>query len=76
LETVFCMRSVPRLNKEDHLSSRESLETTVRRVGYWCEMAASLRGREPRSRGTSTVERRHVTENTSLCVTVICKVVC
>jgi hypothetical protein len=45
-------------------------------------MVASLRGgREPRSRGSSTVGKRYpnsavktVTENTSLCVIVICKV--
>jgi hypothetical protein len=29
----------------------------VRKVGCWCEMAASLRGREAGSRGTSTVGR-------------------
>jgi hypothetical protein len=28
----------------------ESLETTFRRVGGWCEMAASLPGHEPGSR--------------------------
>jgi hypothetical protein len=39
-------------------------------------MAASLRGREPVSRGTSIAENsavKTVTENTSLCVIVICK---
>jgi hypothetical protein len=35
---------------------RGSLETAVRRIGYWSEMAASLSGCEPRSRGTSTGE--------------------
>jgi hypothetical protein len=33
-----------------------SLETAVRRVGGWCEMATTLRGREPGIRGTSTGE--------------------
>jgi hypothetical protein len=33
-----------------------SLETAVRRVGVWCEMAASLCWRETRSIGTSTSE--------------------
>jgi hypothetical protein len=35
---------------------RGSLESAVRRVGCWCEIAASLRGREPGSRGTSLVK--------------------
>jgi hypothetical protein len=51
--------SVPRLYNEDQLPLRQSLETIVRRVGSWCEMAASLRGREPGSRGTSTVGSRY-----------------
>jgi hypothetical protein len=41
------MLSVLRLYKEDQLPLQRSLETAVRRVGGWCEMAASLRGREP-----------------------------
>jgi hypothetical protein len=36
------MRSVPRLYNEEQLRLRESLETAVRTVGGWCEMAASL----------------------------------
>jgi hypothetical protein len=52
LEAVFSVRSVPRLYNE----GQRSLEMTVRRVGGWCEMAASLRGNEPRSRGTYTCE--------------------
>jgi hypothetical protein len=39
--------------------SAKSLETAVKRVGSWCEMAASLRGGEPGSRGTPTVGRRY-----------------
>jgi hypothetical protein len=39
--------------------SRQSLETAVRRVRGWCEMAASLRGCEPGSRGTSIVGSRY-----------------
>jgi hypothetical protein len=50
------MLSVPRLHNEEQLRLGESLETAVRRAGGWCEMAASLRGREPGSRGTSTGE--------------------
>jgi hypothetical protein len=40
---------------EDHLPLRESVEVAVRRVGGWCEVAATLQGCEPRSRGMSTV---------------------
>jgi hypothetical protein len=36
------MRSEPRLYNEGQLPLEESLETAVRRVGGWCEMAASL----------------------------------
>jgi hypothetical protein len=42
LEEVLSMQSVPRLYKEEQLRLRESLGTAVRRVGVWCEMAASL----------------------------------
>jgi hypothetical protein len=35
------------------------IQMAVRRVGCWCEMAASLRGREPGSRGTYTFGRYH-----------------
>jgi hypothetical protein len=42
LETVFTMRSVPRLCDEGQLPLKESLKTAVRRVGGWCKMAASL----------------------------------
>jgi hypothetical protein len=56
LEVVFSVRSVPRLYKEKQLQLRESLETVVKRVGGWCEMAASLRGREPGIRGISAGE--------------------
>jgi hypothetical protein len=45
LEAVFFVRSVPRLYKEGLLLLEKSFETAVRRVGSWCEMAASLRGR-------------------------------
>jgi hypothetical protein len=31
--------------------------TVVHRVGGWCEMAASLQGREPGSRGTSVTKQ-------------------
>jgi hypothetical protein len=36
------MRSVPMLYNEEQLRLQESLETAVRRVGGWCEMATSL----------------------------------
>jgi hypothetical protein len=42
LEAVFSVRSVPRLYNESQLLLEESLWTVVRRVGGWCEMAASL----------------------------------
>jgi hypothetical protein len=59
IEAVFYVTSVPRLHNGDQLPLRESLEAVVRRVGFWCEMAASLRRRESESRGTSTVGRRY-----------------
>jgi hypothetical protein len=58
-KAVFSVRPVLGLYKEGQLPLRERLETAVRRVGGWCEMAASLRGREPGGRGTSTVGRRY-----------------
>jgi hypothetical protein len=42
LEVVFSVRSVPRLCNEGQLPLEECVETAVRRVGGWCEMAASL----------------------------------
>jgi hypothetical protein len=36
------MRSMPGLYNKERLRLRESLETAVRRVEDWCEMAASL----------------------------------
>jgi hypothetical protein len=57
---------------------RESLQRAVGSVGGWCEMAISLRGREPESRGTFIVGRRYtvktVSKDASLSVIVICKV--
>jgi muconolactone delta-isomerase len=41
---------------EDELELQGSLETALRRVGAWCEMAASLRESEHESRGASTGE--------------------
>jgi hypothetical protein len=43
LEALLSVRSVPKLYNEGQLPLEESLETAVRRVGGWCEMAASLR---------------------------------
>jgi hypothetical protein len=59
MEDTFSVRSVPRLYDEDQLPLQESLESAVRRVGGWCEMAVSLRGRELGSRATSTVGSRY-----------------
>jgi hypothetical protein len=56
MKAVFSLRSVPKLYNEEQLPLQESLEMAVRTVGRWCEMAASLRGREHGNRGTSTVE--------------------
>jgi hypothetical protein len=57
LEAVFSVRSVPTLYNEDNLPLRDSPETAVKRIGIWCEMAASMRGHERGSIGTSTVGR-------------------
>jgi hypothetical protein len=54
MEEVFSVWSVPRLYNQNHLPLQEGPETVDRRVGGCCEMAASLQGREPGSRGTST----------------------
>jgi hypothetical protein len=54
---VFCAR----IYDENHLSLRDCLETAGRRVGGWSEMVASLRGREPGRRGTSTLGSRYQT---------------
>jgi hypothetical protein len=56
LEAVFSVPSVPRIYNDEHLQLGKSLETAVRRVRVWCEIAASLRGREPGSREASTGE--------------------
>jgi hypothetical protein len=42
LEAVLSVRSVPRLYDEGQLPLEKILETAVRRVRGWCEMAASL----------------------------------
>jgi hypothetical protein len=42
VEEVFSVWSMLRLYNEDQLPSEECLETAVRRVGGWCETAASL----------------------------------
>jgi hypothetical protein len=42
LEVVFSVWSMSGLYNEDQLPLRESHETAVRKVGGWCEMAASL----------------------------------
>jgi hypothetical protein len=62
MEAVFSVLSVLRLYNEDQLPLGESLETVARRVGSWCEMASSLQGRDPGSRGTFTVGRRYQAE--------------
>jgi hypothetical protein len=42
LEAVFSVRSVPRLYNEERLRLLDILETVVRTVGGWCEMATNL----------------------------------
>jgi hypothetical protein len=42
LEAVFSVRSVPKLYNKSQLPLDKSLESAVRKVGGWCEMAASL----------------------------------
>jgi hypothetical protein len=42
LETVFSLRSVPRLYNEGKMPLEENLEKAVRRVEGCCETAASL----------------------------------
>jgi hypothetical protein len=41
LEAMFSVLPVPRLYNDDQLPLRQRPETAVRRVGGWCEMAAS-----------------------------------
>jgi hypothetical protein len=57
MEEMFPVRSMLRLYDEDQLPSRDNLETAVRGVRGWCEMAVSLPGHELGSRGTFTVGR-------------------
>jgi hypothetical protein len=61
MKAKFSVGSMPRLCN-DQMPLQESPEMAVRRVGGWCEMAASLRGRESRSRGSSTVGRCYQAE--------------
>jgi hypothetical protein len=42
LEVMFSERSMPMLHNKGQLPLEDSLESAVRRVGGWCEMAASL----------------------------------
>jgi hypothetical protein len=56
LEAVFSVRSVLMLYNGDQLALQGRLETEVRKVEDWCEMVASLRGREHGNKGTSTDE--------------------
>jgi hypothetical protein len=70
LETVFSVRSMSRLFKEEK-SAGSSItndcadenqldrtgQSSVRKVRGWFEMAVSLRGREPGNSETSTVGR-------------------
>jgi hypothetical protein len=51
LEAIFSVRSVLRHKELLPIPvSRESPQTEARRVGGWCEMVTSLRGREPGNR--------------------------
>jgi hypothetical protein len=42
LQAVFSVQTLQRLYNEEQLQLGESLETAVRIVGGWCEMAVSL----------------------------------
>jgi hypothetical protein len=42
MEEKFSVRAVPRLYNEYQPSLGDSLETAVRRVGGWCEVAAMV----------------------------------
>jgi hypothetical protein len=55
-EEVFSVQSVLRLHNEDQ-------QTAVSGVGVGCEMATSLRGHEPRSKGTFTVGRCYLAKH-------------
>jgi hypothetical protein len=59
LAALFSVRTVPSLYNEDHLSLREGLETVVKRVCGWCQVAASLQRREPECRGRYTFGKRY-----------------
>jgi hypothetical protein len=73
LEAMFSVRSVPRLYNDGQLPLQKSLETAVTRVGGWCEMAASLRGREPGCRRTFTGEDTADLDDL-VCAVVNCRV--
>jgi hypothetical protein len=62
LEAVFPVRSLLKLYNVDQLPLRDSLEIAIRRVGGWCEMAASLQVCESGSSGMSTVGRCYPAE--------------
>jgi hypothetical protein len=66
--------------RQSQVYDSDSLETAVRRVGGWCEMAASLRERESGQRRNihcwntfSNSAVKTVSGKTNLCVIVICK---
>jgi hypothetical protein len=42
LEAVFSLRSLQRFYNEDQQPLEENLETAVKSVGGWCDMAASF----------------------------------
>jgi hypothetical protein len=69
LETVFSVRSVPRLYEEDQLQLRESFETRVRRAA--CEDVSPGAEERPHWKTLPSNEVKAVNENTS--VTVIFK---
>jgi hypothetical protein len=78
LEEEFSVEPMTRLHNEDHLPVQQSPETGVRRVGGWCEIVASLRGRKQTNahcwKALPSSAVKTVTKNTRLCVTVVCKV--
>jgi hypothetical protein len=62
LEAVFSLWSVLRLHNEDQLPLQDSPEKAVRKIRGWCEIDASLRGRDLGSKGMSTVGRSYHAE--------------
>jgi hypothetical protein len=70
---MFSVRLVLRLYNKHQLPLQGSLQIAIRRVGSWREMATSLQGHDPRSRGTFTGEDTADLEDL-VCAVVNCRV--